>query len=114
MIRLNELLRNLHRWVACNGKVLLDCSDFEFELRENPEMHIEQCASAVCRNAYIGEFEMHFEADEQIGATFGWLYVPFEKLKEMATDAGWDCYEIAREGCEYLAELRKTTENAKM
>lgn len=108
LARLRVLLRRLHHWLADGGRVVLDCSDIERELRVNAEQHRAYVA-AQAEDAYIGESRMHFEHEGKRGESFLWLYVSFERLSSEARNCGWTCTLLERDGSEYLAEMRRTT-----
>jgi SAM-dependent methyltransferase len=104
-----ELLTKLHRWVAEGGQVLIDCSDIELEIANNPSEHVDFVAQQP-PEAYVGQSEMHLEYRGRQGRSFNWLYLSFAKLSEIAGECGWRCFMLQRNGSEYLAELRRAHE----
>ena len=104
--KLFELLCKLLAWLDDDGKLILDCSDIEGEAKEHAEDHQEHIAKQV-KKAYVGETDMHFVKGARVGSTFYWLYLSFEKLKEMAEKAGWNCFLLQKEDNEFLVEMNK-------
>jgi SAM-dependent methyltransferase len=101
-----DLLTKLHRWVAADGQVLIDCSDIELEIATNPSQHVKFVAEHP-PDAYIGQSEMHLEYRGRRGRSFNWLYLSPAKLSEIAGECGWRCFVLQKNGSEYLVELRR-------
>ena len=81
-----------------NGCILMDSSDLTF-------LFEEEIGSL---NYYYGELEFQISYKNLKSETFDWLYIDFEKLKEVALENGFSC-ELIKKGrhFDYLAKLQQ-------
>lgn len=83
-----------------NGKILCDSSDIKY-LYEDDEggMWVD------LNTTYYGNFKFQMKYGEHESDWFEWLYVDFEKLKEIAHKVGFKAKILHEEEDQYLAEL---------
>ena len=98
---LPDFLEKLKSLLNENGQIILDSSDIAYMFEdEDGSMWVDLARE------YYGEltFQMHYK--KQSSDKFDWLYIDFEKLKEIAESVGLKC-EIIQEGehYDYLAKL---------
>ena len=84
-----------------NGQILLDSSDIAYLFKED-----DGSEWVNLNTNYYGEVSYQMEYKNHLTEPFNWLFVDFEKLKEVAQSCGLKC-ELVCEGehYDYLARL---------
>jgi len=101
---LNELpqfLNHAKSLLKPNGQILLDSSDISYLFKE------EDGSEWINLNTnYYGEVSYQMEYKNHLTEPFNWLFVDFEKLKELAKSCGLKCELVCKgEHYDYLARL---------
>ncbi len=99
---LGNLLLHLKSLLNDGGKILIDSTDIKYLFEEDDgSVWID-----LNNNNYFGEMEYTVSYKKSI-LTFGWLFIDFHSLKEIARKVGLNCKLIAEgEHFDYLAELK--------
>jgi len=83
-----------------NGKILCDSSDIKYLYQDDKGgMWVD------LNTSYYGNFKFKMKYKEHESEWFEWLYVDFEKLREIAEDVGFKVRKITEIDNQYLAEL---------
>lgn len=83
-----------------NGKILCDSADIKYLYEDN-----DGATWIDLNTTYYGNFKFQMKYKEHETEWFEWLYVDFEKLKEIAEEVGLMATLIHEEDEQYLAEL---------
>lgn len=84
------------------GKILLDSSNIIY-------LFMEEDGSALIdlNNNYYGEMEYRMDYSSFMGESFGWIFIDFDTLSELAAQHGFTCEKkYEDEHFLYLAELK--------
>lgn len=98
---LRKMFAHLKTLLRKDGSILIDSSDIKYLFEEEDGSFWVNLADT----SYYGEME--YEVSYQNASTsFKWLFTDFDKLKEIAKEAGLSCKKILDGGhCDYLACL---------
>lgn len=98
---LPKFLNHAKSLLKLNGQILLDSSDISYLFKE------EDGSMWMNLNSnYYGEVTYQMEYKDYLTEPFNWLFVDFQKLKEVATGCGLKCELIQKgEHYDYLARL---------
>lgn len=101
---LNKFLAVVKEKLKPNGQILLDSMDAR---HTNDPAHLNYHEKNRRAGNYFGEFRLQFEYKGKKGASFTWLHIDPETLKEHALKAGWstDIIVPKDENGNYLARL---------
>ena len=84
------------------GKILCDSSDIKYLYTDDEGgMWID------LNTIYYGNFKFQMKYNDHETEWFEWLYVDFDKLKEIAENVGFSVHKITDQNDQYLAELIK-------
>lgn len=102
LANLEQTLLKCYQLLNDNGQVLLDSSDIIYLFTE------EDGSIWMDLNAhYYGDFDYQMEFDGEKTDWFKWLFVDFEKLKNIAEKIGFHVELLHEEDTSYLARLIK-------
>lgn len=98
---LSQFLNHAKSLLKPNGQILLDSSDIAYLFKED-----DGSEWININTNYYGEVSYQMEYKNHLTEPFNWLFVDFEKLKEVAISCGLKC-ELVCEGehYDYLARL---------
>jgi precorrin-6B methylase 2 len=103
---LEKLLRHLKNLLTKNGQILIDSSDIKYLFEEDDGSIWMDLAN----DDYYGEMEYEVKYKKLV-SKFKWLFVDFQKLKEIAQKIGFECSMIEKgKHHDYLAQLKIKTD----
>jgi SAM-dependent methyltransferase len=108
---LDRFLDDLHEHLMPRGQALLSSLDVRCAASPADLRYQERLRSA---GRYFGELRMQFEYQNQAGPMFPVLYVDPETLGAHASEGGWSCEIVCREGDgNYLGRLTSLAETVR-
>ena len=97
---LQVFLEYIKSFLSSNGQILLDSSDIKYMFYDDDSLWLDM------NFAYYGELEYQLTYKHYTSKTFPWLFVDFDRLRNIAIKCGWTAELIYEDDhFHYLARL---------
>lgn len=101
LVGLEIFLEHIKHFITHTGQILLDSSDIRYMFKDD-----EGGLWVDINSEYYGELEYHLTYKNYKAEPFPWLYVDFDRLRNIAIKCGWNIELIYEdEHFHYLAKL---------